>query len=72
MCTRNKNSRLVEVSVQEKQYYESLVGHTPFSFFKNLNSGLEIFDYFEKYAVDLVKSTCKAINQEFPIVYEYI
>lgn len=72
MCTRNKNRRLAEMSIQEKQYYESLVGHTPFSFFKNLSSNIEIFDYFEDYAVDLVKSTCEAINQEFPISYEYL
>lgn len=60
------------MSIQKKQYYESLVGHTPFSFFKNFDSSLEIFDYFENYAVDLVKSTCEAVNQEFLISYEYL
>ena len=72
MHTNGDYIELSEVSEETRRYYESLVGHTPFSFFKNLSSNIQIFDYYENYATVLLKGFCEAINQEFKTTYEYM
>lgn len=72
MHTNGNHIELTEVSEETRRYYESLVGHTPFSFFKNLSSNIQIFDYYENYATELIKGFCEAINQEFKTTYEYM
>lgn len=60
-----------EISAEELSKYNRLIGHTPFCFFKDFSSKVIIFEYYEKYAHDLVDGLCNALgrNCEFEFTY---
>ena len=35
MCIKTKYYKMDQVPKEQKEYFESLIGHTPFSFFQN-------------------------------------
>lgn len=37
MCIKTKYYKMDQVPKEQKEYFESLIGHTPFSFFKILH-----------------------------------
>ncbi len=61
-----------EISPEEVSYYNSLIGHTPFSFFQSVNKPVVVFDYYEHYASELIKDLCNACNIEFSCSIEYL
>lgn len=62
----------VEMGGEEREKYNRLVGHTPFCFFKDFNSKVIIFDYYEKYAFDLVKGLCNAQGRNCELEFTYL
>ena len=72
MCIKTKYYKMDQVPKEQKEYFESLIGHTPFSFFQNFTSRSNVFDYYKNYAMELIEHICKTINQEFVISYEYL
>lgn len=72
MCIKTKYYKMDQVPKEQKEYFESLIGHTPFSFFQNFTSRSDVFDYYKNYAMELIDQICKAINQKFVISYEYL
>lgn len=60
-----------EMTAEEREKYDQLVGHTPFCFFNDFSSKVIIFDYYKKYASDLVSDLCNALerNCEFDLIY---
>lgn len=64
--------RETELATEERMKYDCLVGHTPFCFFKDFSSKVIIFDYYEKYAFDLVNDLCAALGQNCEFEFTYL
>ncbi|MBD5153534.1 MAG: hypothetical protein HDT15_00265 [Oscillibacter sp.] len=52
-------------------YYNSLIGHTPFSFFRSINKPIVIFNYYENYVAKLLNDLCTARGIDFECSVEY-
>lgn len=64
--------RETELETEEREKYDRLVGHTPFCFFKDFSSKVIIFDYYEKYAIDLVNGLCDALGRNCEFEFNYL
>lgn len=53
-------------------YFNKLVGNTPFSFFKSVNTPVIVFDYYEKYTKELLNKICIQTNQKIDCEVEYL
>lgn len=61
-----------ELSLEEINFYNGLIGHTPFSFLQSVNKPVVVFDYYEKYAIELLKDLCETCNMECKCSVEYL
>lgn len=61
-----------KLTAEELKNYNRLVGHTPFCFFKDFSSKVIIFEYYEKYAFDLVNDLCRALGQNCEFEFTYL
>lgn len=64
--------RETELETEEREKYDRLVGHTPFCFFKDFSSKVIVFDYYEKYAIDLVNGLCDALGRNCAFEFSYL
>lgn len=64
--------RETELKTEEREKYDRLVGHTPFCFFKDFSSKVIVFDYYEKYAIDLVNGICDALGKNCAFEFSYL
>lgn len=61
----------VEMSSEMLAFYNSLVGNTPFSFFQCLDKPVIVFDYYERFANELINALCNACNTQCECSVEY-
>ena len=60
------------LSDEEISKYNVLIGHTPFSFFRDFSHPVVIFDYYKNYALKLINDVCSRINQVFETSFDYL
>lgn len=72
MYTSNNQSKLEMLSEKELCKFNALVGHTPFSFFRDFTHPVVIFDYYKDYALKLINDISSSINQRFETTFDYL
>lgn len=72
MCISNNQHNIEMLSDEEISKYNVLIGHTPFSFFRDFSHPVVIFDYYKNYALKLINDVCSRINQVFETSFDYL